>query len=79
VVTDGFGRLVGEDADAVRYEFGSGPDTIEGTAVIPVIDPGQWYVGGGEERSVLARNVLHQALRLQRRDGAWPRDASFFS
>ncbi|WP_277344774.1 hypothetical protein [Cellulomonas sp. IC4_254] len=42
-------------------------------------DPERWYVDGGEERPVLARHVLHKALRLQRRDGAWPRDASFFS
>jgi len=79
MATTGSGRLVGEDADAVRYEFGSGPDAIEGTVVIPVSDPGRWYVDGGEERSVLARNVLQKALRLQRRDGARPRDASFFS
>lgn len=77
--TTGFGRLTGEDQDVVRYEFGSGPDAIEGTLVIPVADPEQWYVDGGEERPVLARDVLHKALRLQRRDGAWPRDASFFS
>lgn len=79
MATMGFGRLVSEDRDAVRYEFGSGPDAIEGTLVIPVSDPEQWYVDGGEQKSVLARNVLHKALRLQRRDGVWPRDASFFS
>ncbi|WP_431837136.1 hypothetical protein [Cellulomonas sp. Y8] len=77
--TTGFGRLLSEGADVARYEFGPEPSSVRGVLVIPLDDPEQWYVEGQEERSVLARNVLHKALRLRRRDGVWPRDASFFS
>ncbi|VTR76660.1 hypothetical protein [Cellulomonas hominis] len=79
MATMGFGRLVGENSQTVRYEFGPNPESIEGILVIPLDDPDQWYVDGSDRKPVLARNVLHKALRLQRRDGAWPRNASFFS
>ena len=79
MATMGFGRLIGEDPRAVRYEFGTSPESIEGTLVIPVDDPDSWYVDGSTTKPALARNVLHKALRLHRRDGAWPRNASFFS
>ena len=77
--TTGYGRRVAEDDRAVRYAFGAGPDEIDGILVIPVDDPDGWYVEGREDRPVVARNVLHTALRWRRREGAWPRDASFFS
>lgn len=75
----GFGRLVGEDSQSIRYEFGPDPQSIEGVLVIPLRDPEQWFVDGSSSKPVLARNVLQKALRLHRRDGAWPRSASFFS
>ncbi|HYQ74681.1 hypothetical protein [Cellulomonas sp.] len=77
--TTGYGRRVAEDGGVVRYAFGTGPDAVDGILVIPLDDPDRWYVEGREDRPVLARNVLHAALRSRRREGAWPRDASFFS
>ncbi len=77
--TTGYGRRVAEDGRTVRYAFGAGPGKIDGILVIPVDDPDGWFVEGREDRPVVARNVLHKALRSRRRAGEWPRDASFFS
>jgi hypothetical protein len=77
--TMGFGRKVREDGDSVRYEFGVDPAVVEGVLVVPVADVDSWYVQGSDDRPFTAQIVLHKALRLHRRDRAWPVDASFYS
>lgn len=74
-----YGRKLREDAEQVAYSFGRAPDTSEGILVIPVENIDAWYVEGHEGESVSARRILQKAVRLQRRTGSWPEDASFYA
>jgi hypothetical protein len=74
-----YGRRLRQDASAVAYTFGLDPDEPDGIVVIPLDDPGSWYVEDAADRPLAAEHVVIKAYRLHRTTGAWPEIASFFS
>ena len=66
-----FGRLVGEEADAVTYEFQNNAQGPWHVMTIPKADP-EAFIMVDEERRREAARVMVKAVRLKRQHGEWP-------